>query len=442
MKILIPNTFVPERLYIIDVILNEFLGIDYNSEIYNGKDYELQFENNFKITVKDFFWSNIDEKNGYQLQKYIPTNIEFYSNENCPEPNMPIIYGKPEIQFSDKSITCYIDIFASSFFMLTRWEEAVYKQKDKYQRFPDILSLAQKFNFFSRPIVNEYTELLWNLLQKAGYLQPRKIHKYEVIPTHDIDFLLKFNNLYSLTKAIAGDIIKLKSFKRAWKTVLDYRKIKLHKKNDPFDTFDYLMDISEHYNTKSHFYFIPGKLGEKNINYNILSQKTINIIKHIQNRLHLVGMHASFGSYKNLEQMKKEKERLHQIVENIEESRQDYLRFENPTTWQFLNQVGIKIDSTLGFANTNGFRAGTCYIYSVFDIINRKKLQIKEMPMIFMEQAGIRSNPNVEHFKSNILHLKEKVRKYNGKFVILWHNNNIRNPYFEQYTSVYQNIFD
>lgn len=442
MKILIPNTFVAERKYIVDILFDEFLGLQYSVEIFSGKDYELQFENNLKIIIKDFFWSNIDEKYGYLHQKYIPTSVEYYTNELCPEANMPIIYGKPQIDISEKLIICYVDIFASSFFMLTRWEELVCQQKDKYQRFPDTNSLSQKFSFYNRPIVNEYTELLWNLLQKVGVIQQRRIHKYEVIPTHDIDYLFKFNNLFNLFRAIAGDIIKLKSFKRAWKTILDYFKIKHKKKLDPFDTFDYLMDISEQYNLKSHFYFIPGKIDENNIHYNILNKKTIDIIKHILQREHIVGMHASFCSYNNKEQMKKEKERLQKIIENIEESRQDYLRFENPTTWQILNDIGIKIDSTIGFANTNGFRAGTCYTYSVFNVIKQQKLQIKEIPLIFMEQAGIRSNTSVEHFLIQILQLKEKVKRYNGKFVILWHNNNITNPYFEQYTSVYQNIFD
>jgi len=442
MKILIPNTFIPERTYIVDVILNEFLGLNYNVEYYNGKDYQILLSSDLKLIIKDFFWSNIDEKTGYLHQKYLPTTIEYYTNELCLEPNMPIIYGKPEIQIADTTIICNIDIFASSFFMLTRWEEAICKQKDKYHRFPEKQSLAQKFNFYHRPIVNEYTELLWNILQKAKINQQRKVHHYQVVPTHDIDFLFKFINLFKLFKAIAGDIVNLKSINRAWKTLIDYGKIKRQKKHDPFDTFDYLMDISEQYNLKSHFYFIPGKISETNIHYNILNKKTIDVIKHILQREHIVGMHASYNSFNNIEQMKKEKERLQQIVENIEESRQDYLRFENPTTWQILNDLNIKLDSTIGYANTNGFRAGTCYTYSVFNIITRQKLNLKEMPLIFMEQAAIRCNSNVEQFKIQILQLKEKVQKYKGKFVILWHNNNIRNPYFEQYTSVYQNIFD
>ena len=42
-------------------------------------------------------------------------------------------------------------------------------------------------------------------------------------------------------------------------------------------------------------------------------------------------------------------------------------------------------DSTLSYADKEGFRCGVCYSYSVFDIISRKKLNLKERPLIVME---------------------------------------------------------
>lgn len=65
-----------------------------------------------------------------------------------------IIYGEDKliIDRNSKTIVCGIDIFASSFFMLTRWEEYVNKKRDNHNRFPASESLAYKFGFLNRPI--------------------------------------------------------------------------------------------------------------------------------------------------------------------------------------------------------------------------------------------------------------------------------------------------
>mgnify|MGYP000971870045 CR=1 FL=1 len=47
-----------------------------------------------------------------------------------------------------KTIICEADVFASCFFMLTRWEEYVNKNRDKHDRFSANESLAYKQGFF------------------------------------------------------------------------------------------------------------------------------------------------------------------------------------------------------------------------------------------------------------------------------------------------------
>ena len=48
--------------------------------------------------------------------------------------------------------------------MLSRYEEAILKGRDKHDRFPSWISVADKGNFLERPIVNEYLEILWSCL--------------------------------------------------------------------------------------------------------------------------------------------------------------------------------------------------------------------------------------------------------------------------------------
>ena len=62
----------------------------------------------------------------------IPEKVRFFKNEFLAEKDIPVIYGDNELKISENKIICGINIFASSFFMLTHWEELVNKKRDKH----------------------------------------------------------------------------------------------------------------------------------------------------------------------------------------------------------------------------------------------------------------------------------------------------------------------
>ena len=82
----------------------------------------------------------------------------------------------------------------------------------------------------------------------------------------------------------------------------------------------------------------------------------------------------------------------------------------------------LETDSSFGFSNTVGFRAGVCYNYSLFNILTQKKLIVKEMPLLFMESV-FDDEKSIEKILKNISNLKNIVQKYRGNYVLLWHNN-------------------
>ncbi|MFP4333765.1 MAG: hypothetical protein ACLFQJ_10740, partial [Campylobacterales bacterium] len=112
------------------------------------------------------------------------------------------------------------------------------------------------------------------------------------------------------------------------------------------------------------------------------------------------------------------------ISSKVELSRQHYLRFEVPNTWRLLDEVGIKSDSTLCYADMDGFRCGCCYEYSVFDVIERKHLKLKESPLIAMETTffGYRENESYETVLKKLFYHMDVIFKYGGDFVFLIHN--------------------
>ncbi|MDZ7795654.1 MAG: hypothetical protein U5N56_00790 [Candidatus Marinimicrobia bacterium] len=56
-----------------------------------------------------------------------------------------------------------------------------------------------------------------------------------------------------------GILLKRKSPVTGLNKLVEFAKIKTGISKDPFDTFDYLMALSENINQKSHFFFMAGE---------------------------------------------------------------------------------------------------------------------------------------------------------------------------------------
>jgi hypothetical protein len=439
-SVYIPNNFIAERKYIIDIFFKEFLGLTYDCNIYDGNDYMIVLENKSIITIKDAFFSSQDG-NDYLRCENIPSIIKYISNQFILEENIPILYGTDLLQISSKQIVCGIDIFASSFFMLTRWEEYVIKERDLYNRFPATASIAYKNDFLKRPIVNEYTEMLWNIFLHLGIKQKRKKRQFQFVLTHDVDFIKRWSDPRGNIRNLCGDIIK-RNIPSFLENLFDLAQVKLGKRPDPFDTFDYIMDLSESANIKSHFYFMSGGVTKYDNFYKINDSILLNIIEKIKERNHVIGFHPSFSCDNDPIQWKKEKELLEEVLGiPIKEGRQHFLRFQSPTTWKIWDDNEMERDSTLGYADCEGFRCGTCYEFPVFDFINRIQLKIKESPLIAMEVSFTwYQQITPEKMEEKIKMLLKSTKKYNGNFVFLWHNSSFNTPLWRPFQPVYENI--
>ena len=438
-KINICNNFLQERKYIVSIIFGEFLELKYVIDVNNDtNNYDIILENGKKIIIKDSFFSNFEDGLGYLDKKNLLSKIKFLKNRFILEKDIPVIYGDDEFRIDGNEIICGIDIFASSFFMLTRWEEYVNKTRDLHNRFPATASLAYKYDFLNRPLVNEYVEMLWNILKYLGCNQKRKERKYELVLTHDIDNIFKWKNFGLFVRNIAGDIIKRNNASLALENIRQYFG------KYPYDMFDFLMDLSEKKGVKSHFFFMSGGTSKFDNNYSINQTFVKKIREKIVNRGHLIGFHPSYNSYNNQRQWEKEYSILStEFSQKVKIGRQHFLRFKVPTTWQIWEDNNMKWDSTLTYPKKEGFRCGTCYEYSIFNILSRKKLKLKEMPLTVMEVTMVGyQNLKPKIMEKKIIKLINDVKKYNGKFVLLWHNSSFNNKYREKYITAYEKIIN
>jgi len=90
------------------------------------------------------------------------------------------------------------------------------------------------------------------------------------------------------------------------------------------------------------------------------------------------------------------------------------------------NDAGLEYDSTLGFAERPGFRCGACYAYPVYDLIDRKPLNLIERPLIVMD-AGVMDERYMglgagSAARDIMKKHKAVCRTFGGDFTLLWHN--------------------
>ena len=78
------------------------------------------------------------------------------TNNFIIEKDIPIIFGNKILNIKNsKLIICGLDIFASIFFMISRWEEYVNLIRDNHARFPATESLAYNNGLLERAVVDE-----------------------------------------------------------------------------------------------------------------------------------------------------------------------------------------------------------------------------------------------------------------------------------------------
>ena len=104
--------------------------------------------------------------------------------------------------------------------------------------------------------------------------------------------------------------------------------------------------------------------------------------------------------------------------------RQHYLRWKNPDTWQYWQDVGLSYDSTLAYAQEIGFRSGCCYEHSVFNLSTRQSLKLRERPLVAMDATLLTyMEYSLEKAEHSLKDLIQVCRRYNGDFTLLWHPN-------------------
>jgi hypothetical protein len=315
------------------------------------------------------------------------------------------------------------DIFSAAFLMVSRYKEYLPYQTGKFKRFEATESIAYQYGFLEEPVINQWTlKLKEILLKKYPEMQfPEK--KFQFISTIDIDNAYAFKHKGFLRTA--GALVR-SLLHRDVNTFLARTATLLGNDDDPYNTYNYIDSVEKKYGFRSMFFFLVGDYNRYDTNISIRRMAFRKLIRDISSD-HQVGIHPSIASNKSPSKLHKEIDRLQDVLGYpVIKSRQHFLILELPTTYQKLMEAGILEDYSMGYATHPGFRAGICSPFRFYNLREETETDLIIYPFQAMDVAlrqYMRLNPDEALEKS--IQLMDKVKKVNGTFIILWHNESL-----------------
>ncbi|MCK5028900.1 MAG: polysaccharide deacetylase family protein [Bacteroidales bacterium] len=323
---------------------------------------------------------------------------------------------------TSENVDIPFDLFAASFYLISRYEEYLPFSADKHGRFEANQSLAGKNGFLQEPVVDQWVCKLGKMLnEKFPNFKPCE-RKFKYISTIDIDNAYAY--LYKGTVRTIGasmrDLFKL-DFNENIK-----RFQALTGEKDPFDTYGYLDALHKQYNINPLWFFLVGNYNTYDKNLPLDNEAFQELIKEVC-AVSEIGIHPSYESNESFDQLKKEFDYLSGVTgKPITKSRQHYLRLLFSETYQNLLKLGIKEDYTLGYASDVGFRAGTCTSFQFYDLYNEKATDLRIHPFYVMDATlNQYLKLNIDEAVELIAKIIKKVKQVNGTFISLWHNESL-----------------
>jgi len=435
-----------EQRYIISVLLDEFLGVPFTiaESPSVGPFVSISAEGRILLLQQTLFRGQQQCLTGAQSLPARPLPLLFPDREELDaglfcDKTVPIIYGAPGgdgrwIARSPGKIVITADILGSSFFMLSRMEEVIKRDRDVHGRFRSTASLAYQEKFLNRPIVNEYLEILWAAMRLLWPGLKRKRRAFQLGLSHDVDRPFSYQPFEASgwLRPVAGDLLKRHNPGRAMNGLINGGlALAGLPHQDPLNTFDWLMEKSESAGVASTFYFLAGGDTEYDTPYSLKTRRLKRLARKIASRGHEIGLHPSYSTLRDGTLLRTEVSMLGRLLEGegIDQrefgGRQHYLRWEAPVTWQFYEDRGLTHDSSVCYADHAGFRCGVCYDYPVFNILTRKPLKLIERPLLIMDGTLFnRQYMNLDHSAAEgfVSRIRSNVERYNGVFRLLWHN--------------------
>jgi peptidoglycan/xylan/chitin deacetylase (PgdA/CDA1 family) len=330
------------------------------------------------------------------------------------------------------------DELAAAFFHLARLEERG-AEHDRHGRF-----------FASSSCLEPLDPPLERLRRELGVPAPRYGDaKFAVALTHDVDVPWKWTRI-----GMRGAAARLKghALARQVEPALHeahaLARVPLHKlrKTDPNWRFAEIVEEEREHGARSTFFVMAGHGhradGAAPESYDRLRPKLVETLVETGAE---VGLHGSYLAAEDLERLARERALLAQLDGPLVGHRYHYLRVDPHRNLAPLVDIGFRYDTSLGFPDALGFRAGIAHPFRPWDVERDRPADLVEVPLAVMDAtlaeeryAGLSAGVA----KERILPLLDWAAENGGGFSILWHPERFDAPSARGWDRLYFDVID
>jgi peptidoglycan/xylan/chitin deacetylase (PgdA/CDA1 family) len=309
------------------------------------------------------------------------------------------------------------DDLAEAFYHLARVEERD-APRDRHGRFSAASSCLDPFD-----------PPLERLRARLGVPAPSWAGaRFAVALTHDVDTPWRWTRI-----GVRGAAARLKAHALAGRPARAAREaralaaVPAHKlrRTDPNWRFERIMRIERTRGARSTFFVMAGHGhpadGAAPEAYDRLRPRLVGTLAAGGAE---VGLHGSYTAAEDVEKLAAEKARLEELAGPVAGHRYHYLRVDPHRNLAPLAAAGFAYDSSLGFADAPGFRAGIAHPFRPWDLQADRPLDLLQVPLAAMDVTfseshylGLSAGASWER----LLRLLDWAAEHGGGFAVLWH---------------------
>lgn len=336
----------------------------------------------------------------------------------------PATTGKGTVLFESKGgDDIGFDIFAASFYMLSRYEEYIPSGDDLHGRFPWKNSMVSRYGLTAEPLVDQWAVMLREALVRKYSAVSFPEREFRFIPTIDVDVPWAYKNR-GIWRTVGG--FGRSALTGGFEDLKMRYRVLFRGVHDPFDTYGFIRETHRSCGVPPVFFFSARGYGKYDKSVSPFNPEYRGLVRELSAAFDW-GIHPSYRSYGDPGRLKKEADMLAAITGvHPVRSRNHYLRFSFPDSCRILEAAGIKEDYTLGWAEMTGFRAGTCTPFRFYDVERDEMRSLVLYPFQIMDGTlcdYMKMEP--EQAAAHASEIVAKVRRAGGTLVTLWHNESL-----------------
>ena len=291
------------------------------------------------------------------------------------------------------------------------------------------------------PLADDWLGEISCAAERIGWGKPELHNRFTVVLTHDVDYLPGAHD-QGLLRALRAFARQIVSRRRALDAV---RLIALYLQSQKsYFAFDVTINSEAVRNAHSSFQLVAARHHRYDPAYAIAREPILSTLQKIAASDWEICLHGSYLASYTPGMLRDECIELERIAGVLVRGhRQHYLNFHPSQLFDAVEHAGLEYDSSVGYNDTSGARAGTYFPYRPFNVASGRAHDFWEIPFVLMDTTlattyRFTSQEAFEHSKKTLA----RVSEGGGCVAMIWHLEQLSGLLDPEFDQVYFELLD